>query len=82
MYKKLYFAIFIISFALYLISTTNGKLVKCNVSVESKVCFLVDDYVTTGIEKYLDFLFLYEVVIYVLNSNNLRQKYPMLFLQQ
>ena len=51
MYKKLYVAIFIISFALYLISTTNGKLVQCNVSVESKVCFLVDDYVTTGIEN-------------------------------
>ena len=51
MYTNLHFEFFIIIFALYLISETNGKIVPCNVSVESKVCFLVDDYVTTGIEK-------------------------------
>ena len=51
MYSNLHFESFIIMFALFLISETNGKIVPCNVSVESKVCFLVDDYVTTGIEK-------------------------------
>ena len=51
MYTNLRFEFFIIIFALYLISETNGKIVPCNVSVESKVCFLVDDYVTTSIEK-------------------------------
>ena len=65
------FEFFIIIFALFLISETNGKIVPCNVSVESKVCFLVDDYVTTGIEKLLFFL---EVVVMgkiprVANSN-------------
>ena len=40
-------------FAWFLISTANGKLVPCSVSLESEVCFLVDDYVPTGIEKYL-----------------------------
>ena len=55
MYKQFYFQIFIIIFAWFLISTTNGKLVPCSVSLESEVCFLVDDYVATGIEKYLEF---------------------------
>ena len=40
-------------FAWFLISTTNGKLEPCSVSLESEVCFLIDDYVPTGIEKYL-----------------------------
>ena len=51
MCSNLHFESFIIILALFLISETNGKIVPCNVSVESKVCFLVDDYVTTGIEK-------------------------------
>ena len=51
MYPNLYFESFIIIFAWFLISETNGKLVPCSASVESKVCFLIDDYVTTGIEK-------------------------------
>ena len=51
MYRKLYLECFIIIFASFLISTTIGKLVPCNVSVKSKLCFLVDDYVTTSIEK-------------------------------
>ena len=51
MCRKLYFEFFIITFAWFLISPSNGKIEQCNASVESKVCFSVDDYVTTGIEK-------------------------------
>ena len=51
MCRKPNFESLIIIFAWFLFPTTNGKLVPCNVSVESKVCFIVNDYVTTGIEK-------------------------------
>ena len=57
MYRKSYFESSIIIFAWFLFPTTNGKLVPCNVSVESKVCFIVNDYVTTGIEKWLKNIF-------------------------
>ena len=51
--KQHYFHLSIVTFAWFLISTTNGELVPCSVSLESEVCFLVEDYVPTGIEKYL-----------------------------
>ena len=51
MYKQYYFHLSTVIFAWFLISTTIGELVPCSVSLESEVCFLVDDYVPTGIEK-------------------------------
>ena len=43
---------FLIIFAWFLFSTTDGELiVPCNVSVESEVRFIVNIYVITGIEK-------------------------------
>ena len=52
MYRKSYFESFLIIFAWFLFSTTDGELiVPCNVSVESEVRFVVYDYVITGIEN-------------------------------
>ena len=52
MYRKSYFESFSIIFAWLMFSTTDGELiVPCNVSVESEVRFVVNDYVVTGIEK-------------------------------
>ena len=52
MYRKSYFESFLIIFAWFLFSTTDGEfIVPCNVSVESEVRFVVYDYVITGIEK-------------------------------
>ena len=49
MYRKSYFESFLIIFAWFLFSTTDGELiVPCNVSVESEVRFVVYDYVITG----------------------------------
>ena len=53
MYKQYHFHLSTVIFAWFLISTTNGELVPCGVSLESEVCFIVEDYVPTGIEKYL-----------------------------
>ena len=55
MYKQYHFHLSNVIFAWFLISTTNGELVPCSVSLESEVCFLVEDYVPTGTEKYLYF---------------------------
>ena len=52
MYRKLCFKSFRIIFAWFLFTPTDGELiVPCNVSVESEVRFVVNDYVATGIEK-------------------------------